>query len=161
MPALRRAADGAAGGFNAVQKLLTNRQQVLSQAGDRVADMGKRARQRRPQPGRKQPHSPAGQDRRQQVLSEPSPLEAANRKRMDGLARLAELTTAAQLLDAQITEQVDALAAAATSWPAIAQALGVSRQAAHQGHIRRHRARVPPSISPKSMSDTPHALSAR
>jgi hypothetical protein len=113
--------------------------------------MGKRARQRRPQPGRKQPQRPAGQGPRQQVLSEPLPLEATNHKRTDGLARLAELTTAAQLLDAQITEQIDALAAAATSWPAIAQALGVSRQAAHQGHIRRHRARVPPSISPKSM----------
>jgi hypothetical protein len=113
--------------------------------------MGKRARQRRPQPGRKQPHRPVGQDRRQQVLSEPLPLDAAHRKRMDGLARLAELTTAARRLDAQITEQVDALAATATSWPSIAQALGVSRQAAHQGHIRRHRARVPPSISPKSM----------
>lgn len=106
--------------------------------------MGKRARQRRPQPGRKQPHRPAGQGNRQQVLSKTSPLEAANHTRMDGLARLAELTTAAQLLDAQITEQIDALAADATSWPAIAQALGVSRQAAHQRHIRRHRPQAEP-----------------
>ena len=106
--------------------------------------MGKRARQRRPQPGRKPPHRPAGQDFRQQVLSKTSPLEATNHTRVDGLARLAELATAARLLDAQITEQVDALAAAATSWPAIAQALGVSRQAAHQRHIRRHRAQTEP-----------------
>jgi hypothetical protein len=106
--------------------------------------MGKRARQRRPQPGRKQPQRPTPRGPRQQVLSEPFPIEAANHKRMDGLARLAALTTAAQLLDAQITEQIDALAAAATSWPAIAQALGVSRQAAHQGHIRRHRAPTEP-----------------
>ena len=106
--------------------------------------MGKRARQRRPQPGRKQPQRPAGQDRRQQVLSKTSPLEATNHQRADGLARLAELTTAAQFLDAQITEQIDALAAAATSWPAIAQALGVSRQAAHQRHIRRHRPQAEP-----------------
>jgi hypothetical protein len=113
--------------------------------------MGKRARQQRSQPSRKQPHRQAGQGNRQQVLSEPFPLEATNHKRADGLARLAELTTEAQRLDAQITEQIDALAAAATSWPAIAQALGVTRQAAHQGHIRRHRTRVPPSISTKSM----------
>jgi hypothetical protein len=93
--------------------------------------MGKRARQRRPQPGRKQPQRATRQGPRQQVLSKPFPLDAANHKRMDGLARLAELTVQAQRLDAQITEQVDALAAAATSWPAIAQALGVSRQAAH------------------------------
>jgi hypothetical protein len=65
--------------------------------------MGKRARQRRPQPGRKQPHRPAGQDPRQQVLSEPFPLEATNHRRMDGLARLAELTVQAQGLDAKIT----------------------------------------------------------
>ena len=106
--------------------------------------MGKRARQRRPQPGRKQPHRPAGQDTRQQVLSKPFPLDAANHKRIDGLARLAELTAQAGRLNAQITEQIDALAAAATPWPAIAQALGVSRQAAHQGHIRRHRTPTQP-----------------
>ena len=105
--------------------------------------MGKRARQRRPQAGRKQPQRQAGQDWPQQVLSKP-PLEATNHKRADGLARLAELTTAAQRLNAQITEQVDALAAAATPWPAIAQALGVSRQAAHQAHIRRHRTPTQP-----------------
>ena len=78
------------------------------------------------------------------MLSKPPPLEATNHKRIDGLARLTELTTAAQRLKAQITEQVDALAAAATSWPAIAQALGVSRQAAHQAHIRRHRTQAEP-----------------
>ena len=123
--------------------------------------MGKHARQRRPQPGRKQPQRPAGQGPRQagqgprqQVLSKPFPHEATNHKRMDGLARLAELTTQAKRLDAQINEQVDALAAAATSWPAIAQALGVTRQAAHQGHIRRHRTRPDPPDRPRHAAPT-------
>ena len=116
--------------------------------------MGKRARQRRGQPGRKQPQRATRQGPRQQVLSKPFPLDAANHKRMDGLARLAELTVQAQRLDAQITEQVDILAAAATSWPAIAQALGVTRQAAYQGHIRRHRTRPDPPERPRHAAAT-------
>ena len=80
-----------------------------------------------------------GQDLRQQVLSEPFPVDLTSGKRMDGLDRLAELAAQQKRLTGQIAGQVDGLAAAGTSWPAIAQALGVSRQAAHQTHTRRQR----------------------
>ena len=73
------------------------------------------------------------------MLSEPFPVDPASRKRMDGLDRLAELVAQHRRLNGQIAGQVDGLAAAGTSWPAIAQALGVSRQAAHQAHTRRQR----------------------
>jgi len=52
-----------------------------------------------------------------------------------GLARLAELAARQRELAEAIDAQVDVLAAAGTPWPAIAAALGVTRQAAH---YRRH-----------------------
>lgn len=73
------------------------------------------------------------------MLSEPFPVDLTSGKRMDGLDRLAELAAQQKRLTGQIAGQVDGLAAAGTSWPAIAQALGVSRQAAHQTHTRRQR----------------------
>lgn len=55
-----------------------------------------------------------------------------------GLARLAELAARQHEVQAAVDAQVDVLAAAGTPWPAIAAALGVTRQAARQRHQRRH-----------------------
>lgn len=54
-----------------------------------------------------------------------------------GLPRLAALAARQREVQAAIDAQVDVLAAG-TPWPAIAAALGVTRQAARQRHRRRH-----------------------
>jgi hypothetical protein len=56
----------------------------------------------------------------------------------EGLARLDELVQTRRQVEELIAAQVDDLAAAAVSWPSIADVLGVSRQAARQAHTRRH-----------------------
>lgn len=55
-----------------------------------------------------------------------------------GLALLAALAARHRELAEAVDAQVDVLAAAGTPWPAIAAALGVTRQAARQRHRRRH-----------------------
>ena len=55
----------------------------------------------------------------------------------EGLVRLDELVQARRQVEEQIDAQVDRLAAADVTWPAIADVLGVSRQAARQAHVRR------------------------
>lgn len=54
------------------------------------------------------------------------------------LARLAGLAARHRQLADAIDAEVDVLAAAGTSWPLIAAALGMTRQAARQRYHRRH-----------------------
>lgn len=54
---------------------------------------------------------------------------------LDELGRLAQGRT---IINRRIEDVVDELAHAGVGWVLIAEALGVSRQAARQGHLRRH-----------------------
>jgi hypothetical protein len=54
---------------------------------------------------------------------------------------LRELVVQRDALREEIENEVERLADAGTSWPAIAAALGVSRQAARQAALRRHSGR--------------------
>jgi hypothetical protein len=67
------------------------------------------------------------------------------------LARLGDLVSARRLIEAEIGVLADALAATGTTWPAIAAVLGVSRQAARQGHQRRQ-AGSSPAAGPSASS---------
>ncbi len=87
--------------------------------------MGKRSRSRirlAARQGRPVPPPPAAT-----VPGEPS-----------GLDLLAALSARQRELAEAVDAQVGVLAAAGTPWPAIAAALGVTRQAARQRHRRRH-----------------------
>jgi hypothetical protein len=55
-----------------------------------------------------------------------------------GLGRLAQLVVEEQRLKEERAELVEDLAESGVGWPAIASALGMSRQAARQAHLRRH-----------------------
>jgi len=52
--------------------------------------------------------------------------------------RLRGLVERRNALDRQIEEETDRLAATGIGWPAIAAALGLSRQGARQASVRRH-----------------------
>lgn len=117
-----------------------------------VADMGKHAKATRrnrtrrarsqaerastaarSQSPRSAPTSPA----RQHVLSTLAGTSVDGR---EGLTVLAELVAARAELTARIEAHIDALAADGVPWPVIADALGVTRQAARQAYARRHTA---------------------
>lgn len=68
----------------------------------------------------------------------PPPPAAAVPGEPSGLARLTALAARQRELAEAVDAQVDVLAAAGTPWPAIAAALGVTRQAARQRYRRRH-----------------------
>lgn len=95
----------------------------------------------------------------------PPPQAAAVPGEPSGLARLAALAVRQREFQAAVDAQVDVLAAAGTPWPAIAAALGVTRQAARQGHRRRHMppAAAAPAGSPRDGLPRPprHAARAR
>jgi predicted transcriptional regulator len=64
-----------------------------------------------------------------------------------GLADLKQLVKERAEVTALVEAQVDLLAKAGYSWPEIADALGVTRQAARQAHARRHAAALASSTS--------------
>lgn len=68
----------------------------------------------------------------------PPPQAAAVPGEPSGLDLLVALSARQRELAEAIDAQVDVLATAGTPWPAIAAALGVTRQAARQRHRRRH-----------------------
>lgn len=68
---------------------------------------------------------------------------------------LAQLVQARRLLDDEMDAEVDRLATSGVSWPVIAIALGVTRQAARQRHVRRRQGsfashRLGPTLVPWS-----------
>jgi hypothetical protein len=100
-----------------------------------VPHVGKRARQRRRHQARQTRPQPARQPARQHVLSTTAEATAATGR--EGLAHLDELVQARRHVEEQIEAHVADLAAAGVPWPAIADVLGVSRQAVRQAHLRR------------------------
>ena len=119
--------------------LCSSGQLRLSVRSVTVPDVGKRARQRRRNHARRTRPQPAQQPTRQPALSG-GPQSTTSTSGPDELVRLDELVRARRQVEEQIAAQVDDLAAAGTSWPVIAEVLGVSRQAARQAHYRRHSA---------------------
>lgn len=112
------------------------RQCRLSVWDGTVPDVGKRARQRRRHQARQTRPPPSRQSPRQHVLS-PAAQERTAANGREGLAHLDELVQTRRRVEEQIDAHVEDLAAAGVSWPAIADVLGVSRQAARQAHLRR------------------------
>jgi hypothetical protein len=101
-----------------------------------VPDVGKRAWQRRRHQVRQTRPQPARQPTRQHVLSTAAEETTAATGR-EGLAHLDGLVQARRQVEEQIEAHVADLAAAGVPWPAIADVLGVSRQAVRQAHLRR------------------------
>ena len=67
-----------------------------------------------------------------------------------GLTDLKQLVRERAEITALIEAQVDLLAAEGYSWPDIAAALGVTRQAARQAHARRHAAALASATSTRA-----------
>src|SRR5947209_4232427 len=100
--------------------------------------MGKRARRRQ-----------RGQARSTTIAALPIGV-----RRPDGpTARLQGLVERRNELEGKIEEETDRLAATGVGWPAIAAALGLSRQGARQASLRRQERARQQQLSPVSMRD--------
>jgi hypothetical protein len=106
--------------------------------------MGKRQRRRlREQSQPVTRYSPATIDPRQSAEDEAT-------------ARLKRLVDQRAVIEREIDAEIDRLECSGFTWPTIARALGVSRQATRQRHLRRRASGLPPPTDNKDQQVQTH-----